>query len=105
MNGDSTFSSVVLPEPVPPETSMFSRRLDAGLQERRPSRWEMVPKPTRSSMVSGCSENLRIVSDGPSIASGGMIALTREPSGRRASTIGLDSSMRRPIWATIRSIP
>ena len=25
-----------------------------------------------------------------------MIALTREPSGRRASTIGDDSSMRRP---------
>ena len=34
--------------------------------------------------------------------SGEMIALTREPSGRRASTIGDDSSMRRPICATIR---
>ena len=28
--------------------------------------------------------------------SGGMMALTREPSGRRASTMGLDSSTRRP---------
>ena len=33
-----------------------------------------------------------------------MIALTREPSGRRASTIGEASSMRRPTLATIRSI-
>ncbi len=30
-----------------------------------------------------------------------MTALTRLPSGRRASTIGDDSSMRRPTWATI----
>ena len=36
--------------------------------------------------------------------SGGMIALTREPSGRRASTIGDDSSTRRPIGAMIRSM-
>ena len=43
--------------------------------------------------------NLRIVSCGPSIASGGMTAFTREPSGRRASTIGDDSSMRRPSGA------
>jgi hypothetical protein len=33
--------------------------------------------------------------------SGGMMALTRLPSGSRASTIGEDSSMRRPTWATI----
>ena len=32
------------------------------------------------------------------------MALTREPSGRRASTIGDDSSMRRPSGATIRSM-
>ena len=43
--------------------------------------------------------NRRIDSTGPSSASGGMIALTREPSCRRASTIGLDSSMRRPTEA------
>ena len=46
-------------------------------------------------------ENLRIVSSGPESESGGMIALTRLPSGRRASTIGDDSSMRRPTCATI----
>ena len=38
---------------------------------------------------------------GPLSDSGGMIAFTRLPSGRRASTIGEDSSMRRPTWATI----
>ncbi len=36
-------------------------------------------------------------------ASGGMIALTREPSGRRASHIGEVSSMRRPTFETMRS--
>ena len=41
---------------------------------------------------------------GPSSASGGMMALTREPSGSRASTIGLDSSMRRPTELTMRSM-
>jgi hypothetical protein len=41
---------------------------------------------------------------GPSMASGLMIALTREPSGRRASTIGEESSIRRPTAETIRSM-
>ena len=41
---------------------------------------------------------------GPSMASGGMMALTREPSGRRASTMGEDSSTRRPTLDTIFSI-
>ena len=43
-----------------------------------------------------------MVSTGPISDSGGMMALTREPSGRRASTIGEDSSMRRPSGATMR---
>ena len=33
-----------------------------------------------------------------------MMALTREPSGKRASTSGWLLSIRRPTWATIRSI-
>ena len=41
---------------------------------------------------------------GPSSATGGITALTREPSGRRASTMGLDSSMRRPTSETILSM-
>ena len=39
---------------------------------------------------------------GPSSASGGKTILTREPSFSRASTIGLDSSMRRPIAEAMR---
>ena len=53
---------------------------------------------------SACLPKRRIESDGPSSASGGMIALIREPSGRRASTIGDDSSTRRPTRDTIRSM-
>ncbi len=41
---------------------------------------------------------------GPLSASGGMMAFTRLPSLRRASTSGLDSSMRRPMGATMRSM-
>ena len=52
----------------------------------------------------GSRENFRIVSVGPFRASGGMIAFTREPSGRRASTIGDASSTRRPTWETILSM-
>ena len=65
---------------------------------------ESVPKPIRSSTVNGSLENLRMVSVDPLNASGGMIALTREPSARRASTSGEDSSIRRPTRETIRSM-
>ena len=47
-----------------------------------------VPNRTRSSIVNGEAENFRIVMTGPTSDRGGMIALTREPSVRRASTIG-----------------
>ena len=45
--------------------------------------------------------NLRMVTSGPESESGGITALTRLPSGSRASTIGEDSSIRRPTWPTI----
>ena len=64
----------------------------------------IVPNEMRSFIVYGSRENFRIVSVGPLSASGGMIAFTREPSGRRASTIGDDSSIRRPIVDTILSM-
>ena len=57
---------------------------------------------TSCSSLSRSFLNLRIVSDGPSMASGGAITLTRLPSGKRASQIGLNSSTRRPTWLTIR---
>ena len=47
------------------------------------------PKPIRSSTVYGSFENFRIVMNGPPMASGCTMTFTREPSGRRASTIGL----------------
>ena len=54
--------------------------------------------------MNGRAENLRMVMTGPMSDSGSMIALTRDPSGRRASTRGLDWSMRRPSGAMIRSM-
>ena len=98
-----TLSVVVLPEPVPPETKTLSR---ASMQARRKSNISAVavPKPTRSSTVNGVAENFRIVITGPISDSGGMIALTREPSGRRASTRGLVWSMRRPRGVMMRSM-
>ena len=60
------------------------------------------PNLTSWSSVSLSFLNLRMVSAGPSIASGGAMTLTREPSGRRASQIGEDSSTRRPTWLTMR---
>jgi hypothetical protein len=100
---DSTLSSVVLPVPVPPDTRMFRPpRTHAEISPA--SAGVSVPRPMRSSTWSGSRENLRMVSMGPSTASGGITAFTRDPSARRASTIGDDSSMRRPTWATMRSI-
>ena len=42
--------------------------------------------------------------EGPTNETGGMIALTREPSGKRASTIGVLSSQRLPKGEIIRSM-
>ena len=52
----------------------------------------------------GSLANFLIVSSEPSSATGDTTALTRLPSGSRASTIGLDSSTRRPTRATILSM-
>ena len=103
MNDERTLRVVVLPEPVPPETKMFRR---ASTQARRKSNMSAVAVPNRirSSTVNGEAENLRMVMTGPTRDSGGMMALTREPSVRRASTIGDDSSTRRPIGAMMRSM-
>ena len=87
MNDVTTLSSVVLPEPVPPEISMFSR---ARTQPARSWSISSVMRAVVEQVLRAVSPapNRRIERTGPSSASGGMIALTREPSGRRASTIG-----------------
>ena len=87
---------------VPPETTMLSR---AETHARRKSAisWVRVDSRVRSASLNTVLENLRMLMLGPFSESGGMMILTREPSGRRASTIGLLSSTRRPKGATIRS--
>ena len=102
MKLESTFRNVVLPDPVPPVTSMFNRARTHS-PRNSPISGEIVPRPIRSGMVSRRWANLRIVIAGPFSESGGMMAFTRDPSGSRASTIADDSSTRRPTWATILS--
>ena len=98
MKPESTLSSVVLPAPVPPLMSMFSARGRSarGTRASAASATESPPDPPPCSRSAG---KRRMESSGPSTASGGMMALTREPSGRRASTIGELSSTRRPTRA------
>ena len=100
---DSTFSVVVLPEPVPPQTNTLARARTA--RARKSSRpGPSVPFSTRSSGESPWRRKRRIVNAGPSSASGGSTTFTRDPSGSRASHSGSDSSARRPSGARIRSI-
>ncbi len=103
MKLESVFRSVVFPEPVPPEMMTFSRAFMAPSISASISGVNAL-KRRRSSLESGLEPNIRIVTTGPSRASGGMIALKREPSGSRASTIGEVSSTRRPTRETIRSM-
>ena len=103
MNPDSTFSAVVLPEPVPPDTNTLSRARTQALRKSNISA-VAVPNPIMSSTVIGRAGNFRTVITGPTSDSGSMTALTRDPSGRRASTRGLEASMRRPRGVMIRSM-
>ena len=82
---------------------MFSRAFTAA-SSRRIMPGVSDSLSTRSSGISLSVPKRRMESSGPSTASGGMMALTREPSLRRASTMGLDSSTRRPTWETILSM-
>ena len=100
---DSTLSRVVLPEPVPPETIMFLR-CSTAIRRKAIIAGEALPFSVSVSGVITRRLKRRMVMVGPFRATGGMIALTREPSASRASTSGEDSSMRRPSGATMRSI-
>ena len=97
------FISVVFPAPLPPATMMLSRPRTQAARNCNAAA-VAVPFCSRSIALNGTRRNFRMVSVGPARESGGMIALTRLPSGSRASTIGLDSSHRRPRGATIRWI-
>ncbi len=95
------FRRVVLPLPVPPEMSTLTRAWTQADRKRTIS-GVMDFLATRSAASSGVVPNRRIDISEPSRASGGMMALTRLPSGSRASTMGLVSSTRRPTRAAIR---
>ncbi len=89
---DNRLSRVVFPDPVPPEIMILRRAMT---QARRNSIIFSVIEPTAISSFrpNRSWANFRTVMDGPSMVTGGITALTREPSGRRASTVGLSSAM------------
>ena len=101
MYEDRAFIKVVFPAPLPPATMTFSR---PRTQARRNCRASGLTDECRrsSSGDRGSRRNFRTVSTGPTRESGGMMALTRDPSGSRASTMGDASSQRRPSGAMIR---
>ena len=103
MKLERIFRKVVLPAPVPPEIRMLMRALTAAARISSMS-GEMLFSFTSVSAATGPLPKRRMDRQGPSSASGGIMALTREPSGSRASTMGDDSSTRRPTRETIRSI-
>jgi hypothetical protein len=87
----STFKVVVLPEPVPPAITKFAgfapnpsiqiHIIAANLRF-------MVPNLIKLIMVNGSSMNFLIVNVGPSGDTGGIVPLTRLPSGNLPSNIG-----------------
>jgi hypothetical protein len=103
MKADRALSRVVLPAPVPPEMMMFSRAFTAASSSSIMA-GVVAFFSTRSGGISLSVEKRRMDRMGPSTASGGMMAFTREPSISRASTMGDDSSIRRPTCETILSM-
>src|SRR4030088_2094377 len=104
MKDERMLRSVVLPEPVPPETRMLNL---ARTHERRNDMSSGLDDLNRLTTSAGphlSLADLRIVRHGPLRAIGGMTTLTREPSFRRASQIGVDSSTRLPTKPTMRSM-
>src|SRR3990167_4975872 len=97
------FNVVVLPEPVPPEIIIL-RCCSTQVLRNFAISIDKLSYFSKSCMYRFFFANLRIVTVGPFSAKGGIIALTREPSGKRASTIGELSSIRRPNGATTLSI-
>ena len=103
MKLERMFINVVLPAPVPPEIRMLILAFTAAARICIISA-EMLLSFTRVSAATGPLPKRRMDMQGPSRASGGMMAFTREPSGSLASTMGEDSSTLRPTRDTMRSI-
>ena len=100
MKADSALSIVVLPEPVPPEMIVVMRAFTAAASTSAIC-GAIAPTSTSLFRLNGFLENLRIETSGPSTPIGRTATLTREPSSRRASHSGCDSSTRRPTAETI----
>lgn len=94
---------VVLPAPVPPATRIERRSRTASVTSSATAGVQ-VPRSTSSSGVQRRARKRRIVTAGPSTATGGNATWTREPSGSRASHRGSERSTRRPAPASMRSI-
>ena len=82
----SAFSSVVLPEPVPPLTRKASRRAHHQLEQRRPRPRATAPASTSSASVKTRCRGTRSESTVPGRETGASTAWKREPSGSRRST-------------------
>ena len=95
----SALSNVVLPDPVPPETKMFRRECNIRSASARTASGS-APCSTKSAAENDRLPNLRTVMATFGLAGGTQMA-TREPSSRRASTIGAVAGSRprgRAIW-------
>src|SRR5687768_5869536 len=102
MNDAIALISVVFPAPVPPDTRMLSRA--ATQTALGAAIWALGVSLSMERCTDDSAPNRRNDRTGLSIASGGMIAFPRDPSGSRAATIGDDSSTRRPTLLSILSI-
>ena len=104
MKMERALSKVVFPELVPPETMMFAGLTpNPSTQSHKKEAISLfnVLYLIKSMIVKGSFLNFRMVIVGPSADNGGMVALTLEPSLKRASRIGDCWSMRR---FTLRAI-
>ena len=96
---DNAFKNVVFPEFVPPLTKMLYRA-STSFSKNAAASFVIAWKRISFSMVTG-SGNLRIVTTGPSSATGGRTICTREPSSNLASAMGLDTFTMRFTFPTI----
>ena len=94
----SALRNVVFPEEVAPLTTRLARWRTSATRSATTGSGAKAERGTPP------AAKRRMARQGPSTATGGITAWTREPSANRASTIGLLRSTRRPSGATIRSI-
>src|SRR5258708_17468552 len=104
MKDDRMLRSVVLPEPVPPETRMLNLARTHERKNDMSSGLDDLNRLTTSAGPHFSLANFRMVRHGPLSAIRGMTTLTREPAFRRASQIGVASSTRPPTKLTMRAM-